>query len=67
MSESAKRFRKKKKHNDFYSCERKSRYKTDHEASKAANVVFEKHGARLHVYQCSNCNQFHLTKKGRWY
>jgi len=43
-------------------CERKRRYRSEHEASVAASCVRMRRGTNLRVYSCPYCGGWHLTK-----
>lgn len=46
----------------FFSCDKKRRYKTEHDATCASHRVFKERGTRLRVYYCNYCRGWHLTK-----
>lgn len=48
---------------EFYqSCRKKTRYPTQHEATKAARLAMTRRGVPLRVYWCFFCNGYHITK-----
>lgn len=46
-------------------CERKERYRSQSEAYRKANAIFQKRGTKLHCYYCGLCHGYHLTKRVR--
>lgn len=49
----------------YYSCRRKTGYRTEGEAKIAANNAMTKRGTELRWYLCRFCGKWHLTKKMR--
>lgn len=47
----------------YRSCTRKSRYKTNQEAQKAARKMSFMYGTEMRSYYCRFCEGYHLTKK----
>lgn len=45
----------------------KSAYETREDAEKRAKILYKEKGIKLKVYQCSDCNYWHLTHNlGDW-
>lgn len=46
-------------------CEKKTRYRDQGTAKRAAGTAFAKRGVKLHGYLCPICGGYHLTKENR--
>ncbi len=53
------------KKRSYFSCRKKIRYSTQHEATVHAHRAEAMRGTRLRVYWCENCNGYHITKQLR--
>lgn len=47
----------------FRQCTRKKTYKNEQSAHNKAQSITSQDGIKLYVYQCGNCNGYHLTKQ----
>lgn len=50
------------KRREYFTCAKKARYKTQSDATRAANKAKTERGVLLRSYYCGNCKGFHLTK-----
>jgi len=46
----------------YFSCRKKKRYPSQHEAKVAASCCRNRRGVKLRVYPCEICGGWHLTK-----
>lgn len=49
----------------YWSCKRKSRYRTENDATRAARKMEVRYGKKMFSYYCKYCSGYHLTKKPR--
>ena len=49
----------------YWACKRKSRYRNQIDAQKAARKMTLRHGVQMYSYYCKFCQGWHLTKKER--
>ena len=49
----------------YWSCKRKSRYRTESDANRAARKMEVRYGKKMFSYYCKYCSGYHLTKKPR--
>lgn len=47
----------------YYSCGKKKRYHSEHDATVAASCCRNVRGVKLRVYPCEICGGWHLTKR----
>lgn len=49
----------------YWSCEKKTRYRSQDEAKRVADKVKHLRGTNLRIYYCEHCRGYHLTKQAR--